>query len=293
MKVTVIIPFFNKSSDELLRCLDGLDKQIILPEKVIIVSDKHSNLPSYNFNIETETIKKPISIATALNAGLKYASSEIVCFTDPDTMPYEDWIKKIMQAYQTDQNIGGVGGRDELFKHNKLVNAKQVKSIGKLTFYGRLIGNHHEILTSPQEVHFFKGSNMSFRRGLIKNFDEHIAGFYWWEQPVCFRIKANGYKLIFHPGIKVKHFKYNEKNITECSLFVHSKNTTYLLLKYTSLIRKIIFLFYTFFIGQTHNPGILKAILTLGSPNIIGRFSASLRGKVQGIKLFLSTRKEA
>jgi GT2 family glycosyltransferase len=292
MKVSVIIPLFNNAFKELSNCLAGLNAQTVLPEEVIIVSNIPLKLPSYKFNVKTIIIEKPISIATAINAGLKLIKNEIVCFTDPDTVPYENWIQEIIEVYKSDTHIGGVGGRDEIYRDDKLANAKKVKTVGKLTSWGRLIGNHHNILPAPQEVDFLKGSNMSFRRELVNGFDENITGFYWWEQPVCLKIKFLGYKLTYSPEIKVKHFKYNGQTSNEKDIFMHSQNTTYLILRYGFWITKPLFLLYVFFIGQTHNPGILKAVVSSLLTNSFGFLSASAKGKIRGIKLFLSVRKE-
>jgi len=292
MTVSIIIPVFNNSFDYLLRCLTAINHQTILPKEVIIVSDKQNNLGNYRFNVKTIQMGKPYSEATALSNGVRAAIGEIICVTDSDTEPYEDWLQKIIQTYNSAQNIGGVGGRDEIYRYDKLSKAKTVKTVGKLTAWGRLIGNHHNLLLAPQEVDFLKGANISFRKELITTFDENVTGFYWWEQPVCFKIKSCGYKLIYSPDIKVKHFKYNEQKSNEKNIFMHSKNTTYLILRYGFWIKKPLFLIYTFLIGQTHNPGILKVIVSSSLINSFGFLSASARGKILGIKLFLSVRKE-
>jgi GT2 family glycosyltransferase len=290
MKVSVIIPLFNNACRELLNCLAGINKQTILPEEVIIVSNTPLKLPVYNFSAKTITIKKPVSMATAINTGLKLIKGDIVCFTDPYTIPYENWIQKIIETYKSDKNIGAVGGMDEIYRYNKLVPPKSVKHIGKLTFYGRLIGNHHSFVNTVEEIDFLKGSNMSFRKDLMTNFDEQIIGFYWWEQPVCLKIKSSGHKLIYNPDIKIKHFKNKDLTDTEKAIFLHSKNTTYLILKYGFKVRKPLFLFYTFLIGQTHSPGILKATFSAPLINCISLLVTSMRGKVRGIRLFLSTK---
>lgn len=289
MKASVIIPVFGKYVDIIGKCIKGLSGQTILPEEIVIVTDRDIKFSDSN-KVRVILIEKPLTIARALNEGLKHCTGDIICFTDPDTLPYNNWIEKIMDVYKGDSSIGGVGGQDEIYKNDKLTKAKQVKSVGKLEPYGRLIGNHHNLLAGAQEVDFLKGANMSFRRELITGFDERISGFYWWEQPVCFDIRNKGYKLIFHPGIKVKHFKYKEAIDHEKSIFMHSRNTTYLLLRYVFLRKKIIFLLYTFCVGQTHGPGILKVLASVFSLNSIGRFFASVRGKFQGVKLFLSAR---
>jgi len=47
---------------------------------------------------------------TARNAAIDIAKGEIIAFTDGDCAPAVDWLDKIVEAFQLDPKIGGVGG---------------------------------------------------------------------------------------------------------------------------------------------------------------------------------------
>jgi GT2 family glycosyltransferase len=47
----------------------------------------------------------------AINAAMKVAKGEIVCFTDDDCEPREDWLQTIVDCFEADPNLGVVGGR--------------------------------------------------------------------------------------------------------------------------------------------------------------------------------------
>jgi GT2 family glycosyltransferase len=290
--VSLIIPSFRESS-VLCRCLYGIKHQTLLPNQLIIIFKKgnkaiHKVITEFSLDfpipIDKVMIEDMSSLIVILNYGLKMAKGEIVVFTDDDTVPERDWIYKIVNAYKISPLIGGVGGRDVIYKSGKEVEAKKVRNVGKLMWFGRIIGNHHEILDKAQEVDFLKGANMSFKRELLSSLDEKIIGIYRCEEELCFQVKKKGYKLWYDPNIRVKHLKNNTK-LKAWDFFVIAHNTTYLLLKYLSGFKKIIFLFFTFFIGQRNNLGLLKTLL---SPSIrtLNLSFICLAGKVRGISTF-------
>ncbi|MCK4352838.1 glycosyltransferase [candidate division WOR-3 bacterium] len=323
MQASVIIPAFK--TGRLKACLQSLSFQTILPKEVIILSHKDLNVGTIlscakelNYLLKIIEVKDKNNLTPLLNKALKSVTGSLICFTDPDTAPEPCWLEKIIKTYiggtsargglpVSDKSfIGGVGGRDEIYRFNTPIDSKMVGAynpahklcagpvynVGKLTWFGRIIGNHHELLDKSKEVDFLKGCNMSFRRELLEEFDENLLGFYRWEQDMCFKIKAKGYKLIYNPEIRVKHFKEEEK-LTAQDFFIISHNTTYLLLKYLSLPRKLIFLFYTFFIGQRNNLGFLRSLLLLFQSPSLTLFDntlACIQGKLKGIKTYLTNR---
>ena len=101
--------------------------------------------------------------------------------------------------------------------------------------------------------------------------------------------------FIYKPDIGVKHFKGRDKLTTQ-DFFIISHNTTYLLLRYLSLPRKFIFLFYTFLIGQRNNLGFLRSFILLFQspfPKVFGYTFASIFGKLKGTYTFFNANKSA
>jgi glycosyltransferase involved in cell wall biosynthesis len=83
-----------------------------------------------------------VGVIAAMNIGLESATGDIIVFTDDDAAPHSDWFARIEAYYLADEKIGGVGGSDWVYHGTKLEDGSQ-PVVGKLQWFGRLIGNHH------------------------------------------------------------------------------------------------------------------------------------------------------
>ncbi|MCK4307557.1 glycosyltransferase family 2 protein [candidate division WOR-3 bacterium] len=288
MKISLVIPSFGMTR-KLRECLQALNHQTVLPEEVIVVSPEYMQFSEFRFELKEVKTKDSSRISTALNLGINLASQEIICFTDPDTLPPSDWIEKIIKVYEANPELGGLGGRDQIYRNGELIPLNKVKEVGKLTWFGRIIGNHHESFGEVREVDFLKGCNMSFRKKLIESIDNELIGFYRWEQDLCFKVKLQGYGLLHNPEIWVAHMK-GEEEFSLGRFFAFSHNTTYILLKYLGRRRKIIFLLYTFLVGQRENLGFLRSALLPISLRNFDLLITCLLGKIRGITTFFKNR---
>ncbi len=154
----------------------------------------------HNLPLHTVTVSLP-GVVAALNAGLAAAEGDIVSITDDDAAPHPDWLEKINAHFLSDSRIGGVGGRDWIHQGDKLLDDSQ-QIVGKLQWFGRVIGNHHLGVGEPREVDVLKGVNMSFRQEAIGQlrFDERMRGTgaqVHFEMAFTLALKRAGWKLIY------------------------------------------------------------------------------------------------
>jgi len=121
--VSVVVPFHNEKR-VLRRCIDALLSQNFPDNlyEIILVDDASDDGSSE----EAEEILKEqcgqlprISLITvnrvgpssARNAGVYQAKGELIAFTDVDTIPDRQWIKKLIQPFLENTKVGLVGGR--------------------------------------------------------------------------------------------------------------------------------------------------------------------------------------
>lgn len=311
MDMSVIIPTY-KRPDYLKRCFLSLLKQSSLPDEIVpvVVSDDvqtkkvcrdfEERLRKMKIRLLCKSINNP-SFINALNCGLAYASGDIVCFTDDDAEPFLDWLEKIKQHFKNEK-IAGVGGRVVLPWKKDTLN-KRCSTIGKKTWYGKFVGNHH-LKLEPQrtiEVDHIRGVNMAFRKSSLEgySFDEKLLEPWCCNEiDLCLHLKSRGWKIVYDPLIKVNHRSAPRKiniqrdNVLE-NILPYSHNYTYIMLKNLSFASKVIFVMYNFLIGQRHSLGLITAFIDslLNKRMLLGKeVFLSYRGKIEGTKTYLRQR---
>lgn len=207
-------------------------------------------------------------MVAALNAGLEAVTGDIVSITDDDAAPHPDWLEKINTHFLADAKIGGVGGRDWIHNGNQLEDGTS-QVIGKLQWFGRVIGNHHLGVGAPRPVDVLKGVNMSFRTQAIARlrFDERMRGTgaqVHFEMAFTLALKRAGWQMIYDPKVAVDHYpaqrfdedqRNNFNAIAQINL-VH--NETLILLEHLPAIRRFVFLFWAVLVGTRDSFGLVQ-----------------------------------
>ncbi len=302
MKITVIVPTYLRPQD-LERCLTALKQQTRpVDELWIIVRDRDRETWQFLENFDRGALPlQPVTVTAAgviaaMNMGLDAATGDIVAFTDDDAAPHVDWLKKIEAYYLADEQIGGVGGRDWIYQGAQLEDGAR-PVVGKLQWFGRLIGNHHMGIGAGREVDVLKGVNMSFRRKAIADlrFDQRMRGSgaqVHFEVIFSLTLRQKGWKLIYDPQIAVDHFpaqRFDEdqRNAFNAQASVNAiHNETVALLEYLPPLQKIIFLIWAIAIGTRVSFGLLQWLRFVSRDGDVARQKlwASWRGRWQGFQ---------
>jgi cellulose synthase/poly-beta-1,6-N-acetylglucosamine synthase-like glycosyltransferase len=228
-------------------------------------------------------------VVAALNAGLKVVIGDIVSITDDDAAPHSDWLEKINAHFIADPTIGGVGGRDWVHYGEKIEDGQQ-PIVGKLQWFGRVIGNHHLGVGAPREVDVLKGVNMSFRTQAIGKltFDQRMRGTgaqVHFEMAFTLTLKRAGWKMIYDPLVAVDHYpaqRFDEDQrhkFNEIALINLVHNETLVLLEHLPQSRHFVFWLWALLVGTRDSLGLIQWLRLLPS-----------QGKIAGQKLLLSWR---
>lgn len=306
MLITVLIPTYRRPKD-LARCLEALQKQTRPADEVLVVvrdndTETWTFLEAFNpAPLPLRTVKMHISgQVAALNAGLDTAQGDIIAITDDDTSPHVNWLEHIETNFLSDECIGGVGGRDWMYFNGQLQDtsmhpgASQV--VGRLQWFGRVIGNNHLGVGEPREVDILKGANMSYRRAAITGlrFDERLRGAGaethndW---AFSLGVKRRGWKLIYDPAVAVDHHlgqRFDEdqrtKQFNPIANINAAHNETLVLLDYLPPERCLIYLIWAVLVGARDNRGFLQLLRFLPSEGnlAVQKWLASMQGRWQG-----------
>jgi GT2 family glycosyltransferase len=271
----------SRPADEIIIIVRASDiKTKFFLEKIKV---DHTNLRIIN-------VSAPGQIA-ALNAGLAEARCDIIIFTDDDCVPSPDWLARIGAYFQADPKIGGVGGRDKLYIDGKIIEGDN-ENVGVITWYGKIIGNHHLGYGQERAVDHLKGSNMAFRKEAVRgiSFDLSLHGEgaqYRNDLALCLNVKKNGWKIIYDPQIVVEHFyaprfeKDQRGNFDLQAVEDGAYNETRIAIKYMSFFKRWACLAYSVLIGSLFTPGLFQfiRIAVTGERNPVARFLAAARGR--------------
>lgn len=300
--ITVIIPTYMRVHS-LAKCLLGIQNQTLLPQQTIVVVRKSDHdtqnffsQHSSDFNnifLQIVMVEEPGQIA-ALNTGLAHATNEIVSFTDDDAIAHNDWLERIEEYFRQNSQIAGVGGRDFLYLNNQLLH-KIVNQVGQITWYGRIIGNHHLGTGNARQVMHLKGVNMSFRRALIQSigFNKYLWGQgaqYRNELGLCLTLHYQGWQIFYDPAIAVDHYpgvRHDEEKRNEFqsgTVINASHNEMLTFLSNLRSWQRWTVILYCLFIGTILAPGIVQwlRLLLTKQPNATERLWSSLQGRCQG-----------
>lgn len=262
---------------------------------------------SPNLLLDIVTVSVP-GVVAALNAGLEVVKGDIISITDDDAAPHPDWLEKINAHFLRQSPLGGVGGRDLIYERGNISHISHpAKSrdknltVGKLQWFGRVIGNHHLGAGAAREVDVLKGVNMSFRTLAIGKlrFDQRMKGTgaqVHFEMAFTLALKRAGWQIIYDPNITVDHYpalrfdedqrhKFNQMAVIN---LVH--NETLVLLEHLSLVRRIVFLLWAVLVGTRDSFGLLQWCRFFPSFGQLAneKLQASLRGRWEGYQTWKS-----
>lgn len=213
LSIGVLIPT-HRRPDRLALCLEALSGQTRPPDEVVVVG-RRDDAPSLGvaarwarlapFPVLVRAIEES-SQQGALRAGLGVGTADVIAVTDDDAVPAPSWLQRLEGHYHR-HGVGGVGGRDVVHTSAGPISAS-ARRVGTITWWGRLIGNHHLGLGSARDVDVLKGVNMSLRRELwvldagLRNRGTLPS----WEVAVCLRARSLGWSLVYDPEAIVDHY---------------------------------------------------------------------------------------
>lgn len=241
MKATICIPT-TRTSDTLNDCLESLANQTNKDFNILLITrDKLEKAPSSMPRLSIIQQTRP-GLIGAMNDALDHVDTEHLIRIDDDVTVTPAWYETILQTFK-DPSVGGVTGPtvipdDELQSRDVirvLTGLEKTKNIillplrwlyldylyeGKLRAVSSFLrsgvftlgSNFKEStqLKKPLEVDYGEACNYAYRTKLLKEiggFDEYYTrGLSEYNEPdVAYKIRALGYKILFHPKVAVDH----------------------------------------------------------------------------------------
>ncbi|HJX30340.1 MAG TPA: glycosyltransferase family 2 protein [Thermodesulfobacteriota bacterium] len=229
LRASVIIPTYNRPV-ELTNCIRSILDQSGKPAELIIVDDGNLADPPLQKECTEKGIrylyirKEKPGLAESRNVGAKVAQGDIIFYFDDDVILSSEYIEEVLKVYEEDQEkwFAGVAG---VMSNVALLSAFQhFRKIFHIIFLtvglkeGKVLpsgfvtdfGTQGVPLEKVQEVDFFHGYAMSFRKEIFQefSFDEKKYQRYGLgeDQDFSYRVSKK-YKLIATPRARVWHLE--------------------------------------------------------------------------------------
>jgi GT2 family glycosyltransferase len=232
-------------------------------------------------------------VIAAMNAALAHARGDIIALTDDDAEPRPDWLERLNDCFVI-PFVGAAGGRDWQPKERG-----DRTDVGRVQWFGRVIGNHHLGAGPARPVDVLKGVNLAIRAPLLKalGFDTRLRGAgaqMFWEMALCLPLRRAGWTLIYDPAIAVEHHiaerhdadqRHRDGGAFAAGAQVDAvHNETLVLLEHLTGLRRTAYLLWSVVIGTRIEPGLLQVprLLFRAQGSVFRVFVATLQGRLAG-----------
>jgi len=206
--VDLIIPSFQRPND-LARSLRSALDQSIAFSRIIVAAradDTATREVAASHGVDCVVVNTP-GVLAAMAAGVASSSADVVAFTDDDAELSSAHCERLLACFASDPTIAGVGGPDALVDGDTPRHAVPTRKVGQLTWWGRLIGNHHRGSDVTREVAVLKGVNAAYRRELLRLPDglRGAGAQPHFEVAIGTDLSSRGYRLLYTSDIVVTH----------------------------------------------------------------------------------------
>jgi glycosyltransferase involved in cell wall biosynthesis/MoaA/NifB/PqqE/SkfB family radical SAM enzyme len=157
-RVTVVIPVHN-AAESICECITSIELQVLAPYEIIVVDDCSTDETKEKvaqFEVGYLGSDKQLGAGATRARGAQKAQGDIIAFLDADCRAPKDWLLKIVQEFEGDAELGGVGGR--------YLHEFSESSIGRLSQLEEEFVHHifkdHPFEASPP------GGNCAFKRDI-------------------------------------------------------------------------------------------------------------------------------
>jgi cellulose synthase/poly-beta-1,6-N-acetylglucosamine synthase-like glycosyltransferase len=304
VKLTVLVPTYRRPAD-LSRCLRALEAQTRPPDQVVVIA-REDDHDTRSLLAARQPDPLPLQVlptelrgqVAALNAGLRAAAGDVIAILDDDTAPWPDWLDRIESHFTGNPRLGGLGGRD-MIRAEWFDVVEDTSKVGRISWYGRWVGQAHRGTGPAREVDLLKGCNMSFRREASRGlwFDRRLKGdgAQWFNDAAfCLAVKRAGWQVVYDPAVRVDHYLGERpagdgrESETPADVYGVVYNETLILLEYFSPARRVALLGFGLTVGTRRAPGLLQWLRSA----LVGRrsdreyYTAALRARLDAWRDF-------
>lgn len=283
--IDLIIPSYSRP-ESLARALRSATQQELPFNEIMVVArsgDTATIAVAHDAGVRVVTVDEA-GVLAAMSEGVRHSRADVVAFTDDDAEVGPQHSAQILRHFADAHDLGGVGGRDVLMDGGRDRPTTLTTNVGRLTWWGRAVGNHHRGMGAPQDVVSLKGVNAAYRRELLAlPVDLRGSGAQaHFEIAVGTRLRAQGYRLLYDPSLQVRHHPATRHGDDQRARPHHraiydSAFNLERAIPRSHMTRRLL---YVLAVGDANAPGVLRSLVALlrGERDVIIRLLPSWRG---------------
>jgi hypothetical protein len=305
MKVNVLVNGGNRPRD-MERLLKALMAQNRKPDAVfILIHPRDTETPDLvekligsvvSYTLVRKDQSGPVS---SMLKALGLMVCNVVAFTHDDAAPRPDWLERIENAFVHMPEIAAVGGRDlPATTYPEILPYCDV--VGKVTWYGKIIANHHLPCLSARNVDFLSGGNAAYRHEILVGTSLDLR-LQWqqdtawhWELALGMALNKQGVKQWYEPDMVVDHFpgklfSDQKDGYWFAATRKRAQNETYILMKYLPIFGRFACMVYALMVGSRDSYGLLQLMRFWPKEGSLAfrKFQDALRGRYNGMQTWM------
>ena len=213
MKLFVVVPNWN-GEDFLQQCIDSLLTQKQACNIIVVengsVDSSDEILASYGNKIKVLKQRKNLGFDGGVNVGINYAlknNADYIALLNNDAIVPKDWLVHLVQALESDGDIGIVTSKILHFNENKLDSTGDFYTIYGLPFPRGRNQTDSGQFDKNTEIFGASGGASLYRATMLRQigiFDEDFFAYYE-DVDISFRAQLAGWKVRYQPLAKVYH----------------------------------------------------------------------------------------
>jgi glycosyltransferase involved in cell wall biosynthesis len=290
--LAVIVPT-RRRPDELERCLAALAVQSRPADEIIVAHNEDDEATLALLHRCTIPLVRPLVVDGGFLGKLRDAtrstSADLLAFADDDVVPPPDWLEKLERRLADD--VAAVGGRDIVHRPGE-EHARLTQDVGRVTSWGKVIGNHHLGTGSARDVELLKGCNMLFRRealGIPEGLRGEGTQEVHTEVGFCLWARNHGWRLVYDPDIVVDHYPAPRAGAGRPGAgFDALRDAAYNLVACLLTDRPVFFwrrVLFRLLVGDAAHPGLARGVVGIvrGERAVVRGILPSLVGQSQAV----------
>ena len=216
--VSIIIPVYN-NFNYTYNCIKSiLEAEFSINYEIIVIDDMSTDETKLlkdkyfkNFsNIIVYYNKKRENFIINCNQAVKFSKGKYILFLNNDTKVHKQWLTYLVKLIDSDEKIGMVGSK-LIYPNGTLQEAGGIVwRNGECSNYGRNKNADLSEYNYVKEVDYISGASIIIRKSIWKKiggFDKRFIPAYYEDTDFAFKLRKNGYKVMYQPKSIVEHYE--------------------------------------------------------------------------------------